>query len=106
MPFAKGHKKVGGRQLNSSNKVEAEQKQLSLEALKSAQPPIMDYFTSGQFADDLSKVEDPKERLLIMAKYANYVMPKRQAVDGSIDINTAPTTLDNTLASLSEDSDN
>lgn len=107
MPFKKGDKKppTSGRKRKTQNKTNAESKQISLGMQMVLANEIEDYIISGQFKDDLSKVKDPKDRLLVIAKYANYVMAKRQAVDGSIDINTAPATIDDTLASLSEENE-
>lgn len=48
---------------------------------------------------------EPKDKLLIAEKFASYVMPKRQAVDGNIDITTSQSAIDDTLAALAEENE-
>ena len=103
MPFKKGQPRPSGagRKPNgqSPNKTTA-QTQMVLSG------EIIDYINSGRFKEDLDAIETPKDRLLVIEKYASYVMPKRQAVDGNMNINTAQSNISDTLSALAEENEN
>ncbi len=80
MAFKKGHKKVGGRKAGTPNKTPKTVKDKFLEV-------ICDYVESGQFSDDLnSKLMHPADRLNIVVKVANYILPKQSSVDSTINV--------------------
>lgn len=65
---------------------------------------LAEYQDSGDMMRDFASLE-PKDKLLIAEKFASYVMPKRQAVDGNIDITTSQSAIDDTLAALAEENE-
>lgn len=107
MPFKKGHEKIpgSGRKRGSINKNTADKKKIEVNTARAVSDQVVEYFISGEFAEDLANVKDPKDKLLIMAKYANFVIPQRRAVDGSFDINTDKGAIDDTLAALAEENE-
>lgn len=62
-------KKTGGRQRGVGNKVSKPTKELMSGRLE-------DYFSSGRFDSDFAEVDDSKERLKIMLKLAEFIIPK------------------------------
>lgn len=79
--FEKGRAKTGGRKKGTPNKTSKVVKDKFLEE-------ICDYVESGMFhADMVDKTVSPIERLNIVAKLANYILPKQSSVDSTININ-------------------
>lgn len=70
MARPKGTPKTGGRKAGSENKVTSE--------LKSWIQELIDG-NRKKFESDLNKLE-PKDRLMIIEKLMNYVVPKQQAI--------------------------
>lgn len=76
MKFEKGHAKVGGRQLGSSNKASSD--------LKSRISQLIDeQFDS--IVEDL-KALDPKDRIAAYQRFVEYVLPKQR--EQKIDLST------------------
>jgi len=65
---------------------------------------LTEYHDSGKMKEDFEAL-DPKDRIIVAEKYTSYIAPKRQAVDGSLDINTAKDTIDETLTALAEENE-
>ncbi len=77
MPFKPGDKNInrGGRKKGSKNKTTNEMKDILNHAL---------FGDAQSIADDLAKLE-PKDRLMLKAKFAPFVLPTLKAVDMNID---------------------
>lgn len=89
-------KKTGGRQKGTPNKTtSAARPQLAR--------TVSNYLQSEQFQEDFAALE-PKDRLLVMEKYASYVLPKLQATTFDIGKETQHTIEDKlrTLAGEAE----
>lgn len=70
--------KTGGRTKGTANKPKPSQ--AIIEQVLS--PAVEDYFASGKFLEDLyNDLLTPKERLSVMERYVNYILPKRQSTD-------------------------
>lgn len=65
---------------------------------------LSDYNESGLMASDFAHLE-PKDRLIVAEKFTSYIVPKRQAIDGVFDINSASKTIEETLRILAQDND-
>lgn|GEM_PF-490206 len=78
--FEKGRAKTGGRKKGTPNKTSKVVKDKFLEE-------ICDYVESGLFhADMVDKTVSPIERLNIVAKLANYILPKQSSVDSTVNV--------------------
>lgn len=69
--------KTGGRQKGTPNKTTAELKSVINKL-------IGDYQDSGQMAQDLMSIEDPRERLTTACKLMEYVIPKMRSVETDV----------------------
>lgn len=100
--FVKGQKKIpgSGRKGNgqSPNKKTIYGQQNIIELLT-------DYKESGLMASDFAKLE-PKDRLMLVEKFTSYIVPKRQAIDGNLDLEVTHKTIEDTLAMLAEENEN
>lgn len=78
MPFKKGDPNIntGGRKKGSKNKTTNEMKDILNHAL---------FGDAQSIADDLAKLE-PKDRLMLKAKFAPFVLPTLKAVDMNVDM--------------------
>lgn len=92
---AKGQPKTGGRKKGSPNKVQSPVK-------KAISDWIEGYSDSGKMKKDLDSL-DPKDRLAIMEKLSQYVMPKIQAVSLDVDSGTSKITIEQKLIELSKE---
>lgn len=63
-----------------------------------------EYQDSGKMSADFEALE-PKDRLLIAERLANYILPKRSAVDGNMSITDKANTLSETLSRLASEND-
>ena len=80
--FKEGHKKVGGRKKGTPNKTPKIVKDTFLEEM-------CDYVESGLLHEDLtSKGLAAKDRLGIIIKLANYILPKQSAVTADVKVVT------------------
>lgn len=86
MPFEKGKPKTGGRGKGQPNKQTAETKQLIHDIINKCSETVM---------EDLAAIE-PKERLDILSKLMEYVMPKlqRTTVQGDKEADAIKLTVD------------
>ena len=90
----KGYKVPGsGRKKGSLNKATVFGTKIISELLAS-------YQESGRMSEDWIAL-DAKDRLLIAEKLMAYIIPKRQAISGDINVQEHKTSLDETLISLS-----
>lgn len=69
-------KKTGGRKKGSRNKPKPSQEMVE----RVLGPTVADYFDKGTFQKDLAELT-AKERITVMERYTNYVLPKRQSTD-------------------------
>lgn len=72
MAKAKGSSKTGGRVKGTPNKV-------TLAVKECISKVLTEYTNSETFLEDFAELE-PKERLMIVEKLMNYVVPKMQSV--------------------------
>lgn len=87
--------KTGGRQKGTPNKTTAELKSVINKL-------IGDYQDSGQMAQDLMSIEDPRERLTTACKLMEYVIPKMRSVETDVHLdNDGTQTLRDKLKELS-----
>lgn len=70
MKFEKGHKKLGGKQKGTVNKVTESARELFKQTLEAQVPSLLQAF------EDVRK-DDPAKFLEIYAKYAQYFVPKQ-----------------------------
>ena len=77
MSRAKGTPKTGGRQAGTPNKV--------TETLKEFVVNLLDD-NREQIKDDLKALR-PKDRLAVLERFMQYVIPKQQAVNADVDFN-------------------
>lgn len=89
-------KKTGGRKPGSVNKTTAE-------ARPQLTRTVVSYLQSEQFQEDIAQLE-PKDRLLVMEKYASYVLPKLQATSFELTRETQ-VTIEDKLRALAGDAD-
>ncbi len=88
--------KTGGRQKGTPNKTTAELKSVINKL-------IGDYQDSGQMAQDLMSIEDPRERLTTACKLMEYVIPKMRSVETDVHLdNDGTQTLMDKLKELSQ----
>lgn len=71
--------KTGGRQKGTPNKTTAAMKEAITQL-------IAHYQDSGQMAEDLLSIDDPRERLLTACRLMEYVMPKMRSVESDIKV--------------------
>lgn len=88
-------KKTGGRQKGTPNKTTQMNKRIISNLLA-------DYSDSGLMAKDFSRLES-KDRMSIAEKLMQYVMPKMQSSSVDVSMSDEKKTLEDTLASLSQD---
>lgn len=88
-------KKTGGRQKGTPNKTTQMNKRIISNLLA-------DYSDSGLMAKDFLRLE-PKDRMSIAEKLMQYVMPKMQSSSVDVSMSDEKKTLEDTLASLSQD---
>lgn len=80
--FKEGHKKVGGRKKGTPNRTPKIVKDKFLEEM-------CDYVESGLFHQDLTnKNMEPADRLNIIVKVANFILPKQSAVTADVKVVT------------------
>lgn len=91
-----GGQKTGGRQKGTPNKTTAE-------ARPELARVVGDYLQSEQFKTDLAEL-DAKDRLLVIEKYASYVLPKLQATSFELTKETSAT-IEDKLRNLSGQDD-
>lgn len=70
MKFEKGHKKLGGKQKGTVNKVTESARELFKQTLEAQVPSLLQAF------EDVRE-KDPAKFLEIYAKYAQYFVPKQ-----------------------------
>ena len=99
MPFKKGQQKTpgSGRKPGSTNK-------LPSSVVRGIAEMLIEYQQSGKMKEDFDAL-DSKDRIVVAEKYTGYIAPRRQAVDGNLDINTAKSNLDETLTALAEENE-
>ncbi len=83
---------MGGRQKGTPNKTTSNLREILAEQWKA-------YHESGQFADDLQKL-DPQARAIIMEKYVAYLAPKMKSVDLAVTGDVNVKTIEERLAEL------
>lgn len=82
MAFKQGHTKVGGRKKGTPNRTPKIVKDKFLEE-------ICDYVESGLFHEDLtSKRLEPADRLNLIVKVANFILPKQSSVSADVKVVT------------------
>lgn len=87
-------KKTGGRQKGTPNKTTGQ--------LKQRISCIIDqYETSGQLSRDIEALE-PRERITIMERLMQYVVPKMKSVEMELNETGGGTTLEDRLRQLSQ----
>lgn len=59
------------------------------------------YFSTGQYLEDLQSL-DPKDRLLVIEKFSAYVIPKLQATNIDMTMQSKEKTIEDKLRELSE----
>ncbi len=94
--FEKGHIKSGGRQKGQRNKTTILCRQLFCDIISS-------YVDSGLFKGDLDSLA-PKERIDVIIKLLQFILPKPQAISYDISIEKSQT-IEKTLAQLAEEFD-
>jgi hypothetical protein len=95
MAFEKGRKKTGGRQKGTPNKAPTPVKSIMANILT-------EYSNSGQMKEDFDKL-DPKDRMAVADKFAQYIMPKIQAVSVDLESNISKITIEQELINLSQE---
>lgn len=90
---AKKGTRNGGRQKGTPNKTTAATKEIITNLLT-------EYSNSGQMNDDFNSLE-PKDRLVVAEKLAQYVMPKIQSVAVDFGGGTQKITIEQELINLS-----
>lgn len=100
MPRQKGQPKVpgSGRKPGTPNRTTAQRQEVIARI-------IDEYQASGKMMKDLDALE-PKDRLIIIEKLTQYILPKRQAVDGNMSISNNTDSLSDKLAQLAQENDN
>ena len=94
MGRAKGTPKTGGRKAGTPNKVTGTAKEWIAGLIDN---------NRTQIENDMKKL-DPKERLQMLEKLMQYVIPKQQAVSAKIDFAALPDdVLDNLVDELTKD---
>ena len=98
--FQKGRAKTGGRKKGTPNKTPKIVKDKFLEEL-------CDYVESGLLHEDLtSKALAAEDRLNIIIKLANYILPKQSSVDSTVNVtNEAQQSVLDRLNQLAQDND-
>lgn len=89
-------KKTGGRKEGTPNKTTSEVRPILSRT-------VVSYLTSEQFVKDVAAL-DPKDRLVIMEKYASYVLPKLQATSFELTKETT-ITIEDKLRALAGEAD-
>ena len=76
-------RKTGGRKKGTPNKQKPSQQIIT--------QTVGEYFESDEFAADMAQLE-PKDRLMVMERLAQYILPKQQAqkVEMNATANVAP----------------
>lgn len=69
-------RKTGGRVKGTPNKPKPSQEVVN----NTLSPAVADYYSSGKFAEDLIELT-PKERITVMERLTNYVLPKKQSTN-------------------------
>ncbi len=91
-----GRGRLGGRTKGTPNKITASVRDWLAQVIDS---------NRGQMETDLTALE-PKERLQMLEKFMQYVIPKQQAVSASIDIESlTDSQLDELVKALTKDTD-
>lgn len=93
--YQKGRKKTGGRVAGTPNKVTSLTKSVIADILAN-------YKSSGLMDSDLMQLE-PKDRLHIMEKFMQYIMPKIQSVEVDLSENMRKRTIEDKLIELSQE---
>ena len=88
MPFKKGHKLGKGRPKGKENKLTKDARQLFIETIEGQVPNINEAFldvlngTEDENGEQITK-PDPLRYLELMAKYAQYFVPKKTENDNT-----------------------
>lgn len=69
-------RKTGGRKKGVTNKPKPSQEMIE----RVLAPSVEEYFSEGTFQKDLAELT-AKERITVMERYTNYVLPKRSSTD-------------------------
>lgn len=91
-------KKTGGRQKGTPNKITADTKTAIAELLQN-------YATSGDMEKDFKAIKSAKDRLYVAEKFAQYIIPKQQAISAEISADVTEKTIEQRLEELSRDPD-
>ena len=91
-------KKTGGRQKGTPNKITADTKTAIAELLQN-------YATSGDMEKDFKAIKSAKDRLYVAEKFAQYIIPKQQAISAEISADVTDKTIEQRLEELSRDPD-
>ncbi len=67
--------KTGGRTLGTPNKPKPSQKIVH----GFISEFVDEYFTSGQFEEDFNSLSDPREKISVVEKLVNYIIPKQNS---------------------------
>lgn len=94
MPKKKGDPKTGGRKKGSLNKVKKKTKEIILDIVEGMQDQII---------KDLAELE-PKDRVAVWCKLAEFIEPKPQRVDVSFNKPTNKT-IEDKLIEMSQDNE-
>lgn len=89
-----GQPKTGGRVAGTPNKVSAKVRSVLANVTE-------EYYNSDRFKKDLADLE-PKDRLMVIERFTNYVAPKLQSTTLEVDTETKKT-IEDRLVELSAD---
>lgn len=96
MQFQKGHTKTGGRKAGTPNKATSFTRETMANLLNQ-------YANSGMMSEDFLAL-DPKDRITMAERIAQYIIPKMQAT--ALDVSTAAAqTIEERLRQLAKDND-
>ena len=90
--------KTGGRQKGTPNKITSDTKTAIADLLQK-------YATSGDMEKDSKAIKSAKDRLYVAEKFAQYIIPKQQAISAEISADVAEKTIEQRLEELSRDPD-
>lgn len=99
MPFKKGDKKPpgSGRAKGTVNKTTA----FTADIITGL---LLEYVQTGKMSKDFDAL-DPDKRIAIAERLMAYIIPKKQAVQGDIELYTKSRTIEDTLIHLAEEND-
>ncbi|MBR5835226.1 MAG: hypothetical protein IKY66_03585 [Bacteroidales bacterium] len=89
-------KKTGGRQKGTPNKITSDTKEAIANLLNN-------YAISGDMEKDFKAIKSGKDRLYVAEKFAQYIIPKQQAITAEVGVDVHEQTIEDRLVELSKD---